>query len=124
MSETIFTILNKIREFLLKSAEADETAAALLTEVSSEMESLYHQQMEAEYQEEMERMITCPACLGRGSWEAECCNGSSGCSCRGQVVQMGTCLTCGGEGRCSPNADTLRNARSITTPYLGSGPRW
>lgn len=68
-------------------------------------------------------LIRCTACIG-GRWEAECCNGSSGCSCGGQPVDMGACRVCGGTGWRSPDANVRANADAIRgLCYLGSGPR-
>ncbi len=65
----------------------------------------------------------CEYCTG-GRWESECCNGSSGCSCGGQPVDMGACRVCGGSGWRTADADTTANLRSIQgLCYLGSGPR-
>lgn len=70
--------------------------------------------------------ITCPSCYGQGSWEAECCNGSGGCSCRGHAVNMGRCHTCHGrgiliKGEYNPhaNSDFIMNSGAC---FLGSGP--
>ena len=66
----------------------------------------------------------CRACLGAGEWFSECCDGSRGCSCRGQVIAMGQCLACGGTGqigdgyRASANIDSIRGRC-----YIGSGPQ-
>jgi hypothetical protein len=74
----------------------------------------------AEHEEEM-----CPCCYGRGEWQTECCDGSYGCSCRGQVIDMGTCLACGGSGVRMDGMDTQANIRSISgQAYIGTGPRW
>lgn len=59
-----------------------------------------------------------------GRWEAECCNGSSGCSCGGEPVDMGPCRVCNGTGWRTDDADRTANLRSIQgLCYLGSGPR-
>lgn len=70
--------------------------------------------------------ITCPSCYGSGSWEAECCNGSGGCSCRGRAVHMGTCNVCHGSGtvvkgeyNSRANSDFIMNSGAC---FLGSGP--
>ena len=69
------------------------------------------------------RLIRCTACIG-GRWEAECCNGSSGCSCGGEPVDMGRCLVCNGTGWRTEDADVRANANLIRGRcYLGSGPR-
>lgn len=69
--------------------------------------------------------VPCPACNGAGDWFSECCDGSGGCSCRGQIVPMGRCNVCHGEGRViegqhnpMANVDAIRGLC-----YLGSGPR-
>lgn len=73
-------------------------------------------------EKEIER---CPGCLGAGRWESECCSGYGGCSCRGDTVDMGTCLVCGGQGWIQEGeADRSANIKSIEgLCYLGSGPR-
>lgn len=69
-------------------------------------------------------LVRCRNCYG-GRWEVECCNGSGGCSCRGQPVDMGACNVCGGSGWHRPDADTRANIRSIRgLSYIGSGPRF
>jgi hypothetical protein len=70
-------------------------------------------------------MKRCPVCHGDGTWETECCDGSRGCSCRGERVPMGTCNVCGGsgqveEGNFNPRAN-LEMIRGMS--YTGSGPR-
>lgn len=73
--------------------------------------------------ETMTAEVRCEACLGSGYWEAECCNGSGGCSCRGVAVPMGACNVCGGSGWRAADADTYANVRSIQGYcFLGSGP--
>lgn len=76
-------------------------------------------------QEMFPEWLTCPNCLGQGVWEAECCNGASGCSCKGQTVQMGTCQVCHGSGQVKDGEyDGMANLRMIEgLSYLGSGPR-
>ena len=73
-------------------------------------------------------MERCPSCHGRGEWETECCNGSGGCDCRGQVVPMGRCNVCHGEGQIrsdhqgvnlNANCDSIRGLC-----YIGRGPRY
>lgn len=75
---------------------------------------------------EQPQMIDCPSCGGRGEWESECCNGSGGCSCHGQPVNMGVCHVCRGSGQVSENISHERkmaNLRSIQGAcFLGSGP--
>lgn len=69
----------------------------------------------------------CPSCCGTGSWETECCNGSGGCSCRGEVLDMGRCNVCGGTGSVSgvrgrdwdPDAN-LKTIRGLH--FIGTGP--
>jgi hypothetical protein len=66
----------------------------------------------------------CGACCGAGSWETECCDGSRGCSCRGQVIPMGQCLACHGTGYVNEDHDKGANIRSIAgLCYIGSGPQ-
>ena len=91
---------------------------------------------EAGYNAAMEEMcgpkepeaIECPSCYGTGEWEAECCNGSGGCSCGGQPVNMGRCNVCGGSGRVEKGAfNSMANVDFIERGnygYLGSGPKW
>jgi hypothetical protein len=69
--------------------------------------------------------ITCQYCYGDGTWETECCNGSGGCSCRGQRVDMGPCNVCNGTGRVDPeNYDMEANLKMISGAcFIGSGPR-
>lgn len=68
----------------------------------------------------------CPSCYGSGEWEAECCNGSGGCSCRGQVVNMGRCNVCNGTGRVTQGKYNARaNSDFILRSgccFLGTGP--
>lgn len=73
-----------------------------------------------------DRKIECPSCFGEGRWEAECCNGTGGCSCHGMPVDMGTCRVCGGSGKViegkhnpSANADFIMTSGAC---FLGSGP--
>lgn len=68
--------------------------------------------------------VPCRSCVN-GRWEAECCNGSGGCSCRGERVDMGTCHVCHGTGFHAPDANTRANADFIRRSgacFLGSGP--
>lgn len=70
-----------------------------------------------------DKLETCPACNGSGRFLAECCSGAGGCSCGGEIVEMGPCRCCGGRGECGPSADRMANARSIAgLSYLGSDP--
>lgn len=67
----------------------------------------------------------CGQCGGLGHWEAECCNGAEGCSCRGLPVPMGRCFGCDGTGRPISGREQA-NAESIHqagVAFLGSGPR-
>lgn len=75
-----------------------------------------------------EKEIECPNCYGSGEWEAECCNGSGGCSCHGQAVNMGACRVCRGTGRVingkyngRANSDFIINSGCC---FLGSGPSY
>lgn len=65
----------------------------------------------------------CIYCDGTGKWETECCNGSGGCSCRGQRVPMGRCNVCGGSGIKEAGQDERANVRSIEGYcFVGTGP--
>ena len=70
--------------------------------------------------------MTCPSCYGTGEWEAECCNGSGGCDCRGQRVPMGTCNVCCGTGEVPEDIteeQRLANCRAISgLSFIGNGP--
>lgn len=70
--------------------------------------------------------LQCPSCRGTGEWEAECCNGSGGCSCRGERVPMGRCNVCYGTGRVPADISKeqlMANCRAIRgLHFLGSGP--
>lgn len=72
-------------------------------------------------------MVPCPSCYGSGQWEGECCNGSGGCTCRGQRVPMGRCNVCHGNGEVRADGVGVNpgaNAEAIRgLCYLGSGPR-
>lgn len=75
------------------------------------------------FDEDGTEMVRCRNCIG-GRWETECCNGSGGCSCRGQRIDMGPCNVCHGAGWHRPEADTRANIRTIEgLCYIGSGPR-
>ncbi len=66
----------------------------------------------------------CEACNGTGEWEAECCNGADGCSCRGEPVYMGKCRVCGGTGLKHKGANPMANVKSIEGKcFLGSDPK-
>jgi hypothetical protein len=65
----------------------------------------------------------CPNCGGQGCWQTECCDGSDGCSCRGGLVDMGTCNCCGGTGIVDESYDKDANVRSLQgVCFAGSGP--
>lgn len=68
--------------------------------------------------------IKCPNCYGSGRFETECCNGAGGCSCRGDVVDMGKCRVCDGSGRVIDGEyDSRANLRIIQgLHFIGSGP--
>lgn len=58
-----------------------------------------------------------------GRWSTECCSGSGGCSCGGQMVDMGPCRVCGGTGVLSAGSDTGANVDAIAGyGYIGTGP--
>lgn len=66
--------------------------------------------------------VPCRNCEG-GHWFTECCNGSGGCDCRGQQIDMGPCNVCHGTGYHAPDADTRANLRQIQgLCFIGSGP--
>lgn len=68
------------------------------------------------------RCVPCRMCDGRGQWEAACCNGAGGCSCRGDFVPMGTCRVCHGYGQHAPDADTTANVKAIQGfCFIGTG---
>lgn len=92
-----------------------------MTDHSDKHEEQFEQ--EQNYQPEM---IPCPFCYGEGTWEVECCSGASGCSCRGGLVDMGTCNVCRGSGQVEKNnhnpranVDYLERAGAC---FAGSGP--
>lgn len=65
----------------------------------------------------------CPLCLD-GRWEVECCNGSGGCSCGGEPVDMGICNACKGSGFVGDDYDARANIRAIQgLHFIGTGPR-
>ncbi len=73
--------------------------------------------------------MKCPAigCENGEVW-TECCNGSSGCPCKGQQVLFGTCSVCGGSGSLASGTDVdvqenlkrLRGAAAASGGYLGN----
>ena len=70
-------------------------------------------------------IMRCEACYGTGQWEAACCDGSGGCSCRGDVVPMGRCNVCHGTGDRDENANLMANVETIRGyGFLGSGPSY
>jgi len=70
------------------------------------------------------KLIPC-GCCDRGRWATACCNGSQGCSCGGQTIDMGACNVCYGTGYRAEDADTEANLRTIRgLCYIGSGPRY
>ncbi len=67
-------------------------------------------------------MLPCECCNG-GHWETECCNGSGGCSCGGQRIDMGPCHVCRGLAYRRPDANLNANINTIQgLCYIGSGP--
>jgi hypothetical protein len=72
----------------------------------------------------MSDSICCPGCGGDGRFLSECCNGSGGCSCRGEVVDLGACRVCHGSGRVVEGEyDRAANRNVIAgLHFLGSGP--
>lgn len=71
-------------------------------------------------------MENCPSCNGRGEWECECCSGANGCDCHGELVQMGCCNVCKGEGKIRVDREGINlsaNCEAIAGRcFLGSGP--
>ncbi len=67
-------------------------------------------------------LIKCKMC-NNGQWQAACCNGAGGCSCRGDLVEMGMCNVCNGTGWRREDADVKANIKTIKTCFIGSGPR-
>lgn len=71
-------------------------------------------------------MELCSSCHGRGLWVGECCDGSRGCSCHGQPVEMGRCNVCHGSGYVRADGvgvNQMANCDAIRgLSYLGSGP--
>jgi hypothetical protein len=67
---------------------------------------------------------TCPGCGGSGRFETECCSGAGGCSCRGEIVELGSCRVCGGTGQVVDGAyDRMANRNAIQSlHFIGSGP--
>ena len=72
------------------------------------------------------RRVECRGCGGTGRWETECCNGSDGCTCRGEVLDMmGACRACGGSGIYSgsgPNDGSANRDAIRGLHFIGSGP--
>lgn len=73
----------------------------------------------------MSETMRCPGCDGDGRFLTECCDGSGGCTCRGDVVDLGPCRVCGGSGRVVEGEyDPAANRRAIQgLHFIGSGPR-
>ena len=68
------------------------------------------------------QLVRCRNCDG-GNWWTECCNGSDGCDCRGQPINMGRCNVCGGTGYHAIDADLRANGRTIAGRcFIGRGP--
>ena len=69
-------------------------------------------------------LVVCPGCGGIGSWETACCSGVGGCSCGGELVDMGTCRVCGGQGSVDDNDHNPRaNLEAISgLHFAGTGP--
>lgn len=67
----------------------------------------------------------CPGCRGKGTWQTACCNGAGGCSCEGDIVDMGTCNVCGGAGTVTPGEyDARANLKAIQgLHFVGTGGR-
>jgi len=67
----------------------------------------------------------CPGCNGAGRWETECCNGSGGCTCQGEPVDMGPCNVCGGSGEV-PKGKPINIKANLEAIrgfcFIGSGP--
>lgn len=70
-----------------------------------------------------EALVKCECC-DNGQWFAECCNGTGGCDCHGQPVNMGKCHVCNGTGWRKKDANLKANTESIRGRcFIGSGPR-
>lgn len=70
-----------------------------------------------------EPIITCPGCYGSGIFETECCSGAGGCSCRGQIVEVGSCNVCQGRGTVQGAYDRRANIVVIEGfAFIGTGP--
>ncbi len=68
----------------------------------------------------------CPSCNGSGRLVTECCNGAGGCSCKGDLVDIGICRVCNGygyvvKGHYDPNANS-KFIRATRMCFAGSGP--
>jgi len=80
--------------------------------------------MEA-YDDDGTKLIPCEYCEN-GTWFTECCNGAGGCSCHGELVNMGNCHVCNGTGWRRLDANIRANSdfiRMTGACFAGSGPK-
>lgn len=69
------------------------------------------------------QMEPCRGCGGDGRLLTECCDGSGGCSCRGRVMDLGSCRECGGCGEIEEGTYSRRNLDAIRgLHFIGTGP--
>mgnify|MGYP001611626750 FL=1 len=68
--------------------------------------------------------MICPYCNGDGRFLTECCDGSGGCDCRGEIVDLGNWRVCVGSGQVVEGQyDKQANRRVIQgLHFIGSGP--
>jgi len=65
----------------------------------------------------------CRGCGGDGRFLTECCDGTGGCSCRGEIVDLGSCRECGGYGQIVAGTYSGKNRDAIRgLHFIGSGP--
>lgn len=70
----------------------------------------------------------CERCNGTGQMDVDCCNGSCGCSCKGNPVLL-TCTYCSGRGYVQDQNEAKHNGHDKFMKlhghksYLGSGPK-
>jgi hypothetical protein len=72
--------------------------------------------------EPVEELVPCRNCEN-GEWWTECCDGSGGCSCKGEPINMGRCNVCHGIGKHPGSANTRANSEAIRGyGFIGTGP--